>query len=81
MTSPGGELSSTRPTAGEDHEALQFAEFGVKRFDVNGLVCRFRLGFITENARSPIKELVFPLLDLVGVHVERLAIPPASARL
>ncbi|MGZ2454311.1 hypothetical protein ACVIRO_007128 [Rhizobium ruizarguesonis] len=31
----------------------------------------FRLRFITENACRPLKELVFPLFDLVGVHVKR----------
>lgn len=33
---------------------------------------RFRLGFIAENARRPLKELIFPLFDLVGVHIELL---------
>src|SRR5690606_33997397 len=50
----------------------QFADFGMKRFDINGWPCRFRLVLITENAGRPLKELVFPLLNLVGMHVELL---------
>ncbi len=41
-------------------------------FDIDGWTCRFRLRFIAENACRPIKELVFPLFDLVGMHVELL---------
>lgn len=33
---------------------------------------RFRLRFITENGCRPLKELVFELFDLVGMHVELL---------
>jgi hypothetical protein len=45
---------------------------GMQRFDVDGRACRFRLSFIAENARRPLNELIFPLLDLVGVHIELL---------
>lgn len=41
-------------------------------FDIHGWTRRFRLRFITENACRPLKELVFPLFDLVGVHVKLL---------
>lgn len=41
-------------------------------FDIDGWTRRFRLRFITKNACRPLKELVFPLFDLVGVHVKLL---------
>jgi len=44
----------------------------VQRFDIDGWPRRFRLRFIAENAGRPLKELVFPLLDLVGVLVKLL---------
>ncbi len=44
----------------------------MQRFDVDGWTRRFRLGFIAENACRSLKELVFSLLDLVGVHVKLL---------
>jgi hypothetical protein len=44
----------------------------VQRFDIDGWTRRFRLRFIAENACRPLKELVFPLFDLVGVHIELL---------
>ena len=42
----------------------------MQRFDIHGRACRFSLGFIAEKARRPLKELIFPLFDLVGVHIE-----------
>ncbi len=44
----------------------------MKRFDIDGWTRRFRLRFLAKDARRPLKELVFPLPDLVGVHVELL---------
>jgi len=44
----------------------------VQRFDIDGWTGRFGLGFIAENACGPLKELVFPLLDLIGMNVELL---------
>lgn len=44
----------------------------MKRFDSDGWSRRFRLHVIAEDACRPLKELVFPLLDLVGVHIELL---------
>jgi hypothetical protein len=41
-------------------------------FDIDGWARRFRLGVNAENARRPLKELVFPSLDLIGVHIELL---------
>lgn len=51
---------------------LQFAGLGVQCFDIDSWACRFGLRFITENACRPLKELVFPLFDLVGTHVKLL---------
>ena len=44
----------------------------MKGFDIDGWSRRFRLGFIAKNACRPLKELVFPLFDLVGMYVELL---------
>jgi hypothetical protein len=42
----------------------------MKGFDIDGRTRWLRLRFIAENTSRPLKKLVFPLLDLVGVHVE-----------
>lgn len=44
----------------------------MKHFDVDGRGRRFCLGFTTKNSRRSLKELLFPLLDLVGVDIELL---------
>jgi hypothetical protein len=50
----------------------QFSNLGIECFDIDGGARRFGPGFIAKNARRPLKELVFPLLDLIGVHIELL---------
>src|SRR5690606_5148459 len=50
----------------------QFANLGVQRFDIHGRTRWFRPRSIAEDACRPLKKLVFPLFDLVGVHVELL---------
>lgn len=50
----------------------QLPYFGKQRFDSDGWIRRFSLRFIAENACRPLRELVFPLLDLVGAHIKLL---------
>jgi hypothetical protein len=44
----------------------------MRGFDIDGRSRWFSFGVITENACRPLKELVLPLLDLIGMHVELL---------
>ncbi|WP_418314277.1 hypothetical protein [Phyllobacterium zundukense] len=44
----------------------------MKRFDIDGRTCRFCFSFIAKHACLRLKELVFPLLGLVDVHIELL---------
>lgn len=44
----------------------------MKRFDVDGRSRRFCLGVTAKNARRSFEELLFRLLDLVGVDIELL---------
>lgn len=50
----------------------QFADLSVKRVHIDGRPRRFHLLSITENSRSSLKELVFPMLDLIVMHVKLL---------
>jgi hypothetical protein len=49
----------------------QLADLGVERLHINRLLSRSRLRF-PEDARRAFQKLIFPLRDLVGLHVKLL---------
>lgn len=48
----------------------QLTNFCVQRFDIDLAPLR-RFGRVIEDNRHAIKKLIFPLLDLIGMHIER----------